>query len=459
MKKFFEDFKDIIIALFTAIFSLFLSTIKSDENQLAITITVIAIIVCLFIYLILSKIFQNNNLSNTAVIRKSKKYTKYLSKLASVNRRTIKKYYDKSNMIKKSIQNENVIALSKGIDLISKDKEKKENIKNKNNDVVNNYYHNVHIKYVTPEILNARSQTVKYLNDKNHAIDIFDSFYDSIHDLSRILLQLEQHTLRIKLGKYVIDCTSDIDKAIYAYVDLIGYTYILLGNVKKGISYIEKGICLIDFELKNSEEGSDDYYRYLLLKARALRHIGTYYYTIKYHDKDKVKNATLDAIRLIDKPEVYDYHIKNNKVGDLLKMLYGLKYNKLLYDYSESIKAKNVTTKRLIELLEKVKEIEGACEEGVVLSDGKTYILDDKHRHIKALTLKNQINTNLYFLSGQNYHQSNCDAWFREFKGDLRAIEKTLDANIYFDEAMETYICQKVQFLYDYIGSLFEGDY
>ena len=39
---------------------------------------------------------------------------------------------------------------------------------------------------------------------------------------------------------------------------------------------------------------------------------------------------------------------------------------------------------------------------------------------------------------------------------DLKTIEKVLNRNIYFDEAMEVYVCQKIRKLYSDIETMFE---
>ena len=47
-------------------------------------------------------------------------------------------------------------------------------------------------------------------------------------------------------------------------------------------------------------------------------------------------------------------------------------------------------------------------------------------------------------------------AWWDEYKHDLIEIEKILNKNIYFDEAMEVYIYQKIQGLYYNVERIFD---
>ena len=69
------------------------------------------------------------------------------------------------------------------------------------------------------------------------------------------------------------------------------------------------------------------------------------------------------------------------------------------------------------------------------------------HLRLNDLTLKNQISRNQMILGDK---ESRIQAYksYNKYKGDLLRIEKILNGNIYFDEAMEVYIYQKVQCLY-----------
>lgn len=100
------------------------------------------------------------------------------------------------------------------------------------------------------------------------------------------MLQLEQHHIRIRLGRYVAKYTNNEIQQIKAYTDLIGWTYILLGDNRRGHEAISTAINIINNRIGASGEIPDGmtmerYYDYLFLKVRALRHLGTTYYTYK----------------------------------------------------------------------------------------------------------------------------------------------------------------------------------
>ena len=74
---------------------------------------------------------------------------------------------------------------------------------------------------------------------------------------------------------------------------------------------------------------------------------------------------------------------------------------------------------------------------------------------VKILTLKNQIDKNR-IMETKTLHDDNNQLFISQFRKDLKIIEKVLNKNIYFDEAMEVYICQKVQDLYEKVEDIFE---
>ena len=102
-------------------------------------------------------------------------------------------------------------------------------------------------KYVSSEKMDTNVNDITKLASDIQARKICQEICTTIISLQRILLQLEQHNLRIKLGKYVIKYSEDIDQVIAAYVDFLGWTNILLGDVKKGLDYVRVGMEYIDY--------------------------------------------------------------------------------------------------------------------------------------------------------------------------------------------------------------------
>ena len=76
--------------------------------------------------------------------------------------------------------------------------------------------------------------------------------------MNRILLQIDQHKLRIKLGKFVAKYTDNLYTQLDAYIDYIGWTYILIGNVNKGFKAIMTGIGLIEQQIGDGSQIPED---------------------------------------------------------------------------------------------------------------------------------------------------------------------------------------------------------
>lgn len=79
---------------------------------------------------------------------------------------------------------------------------------------------------------------------------------------------------------------------------------------------------------------------------------------------------------------------------------------------------------------------------------------DDNHRMVKVLTLQNQIEKNK-ILQSKTLTDDRSKEWTNQLHKDLHSIETVLNKNIYFDEAMEVYICQKVDELYSNVERIF----
>lgn len=422
-----------------------LAMFKSDTNALVIYPIIGVILVIVIINIILTKTKSNKNLSNTAVVVKTKKYTQYLWNLVKANKKQMQKEVNISDLKRLQKKNKRVLdyfenkSLGKKQEYVNLDKEKQTLISNfvkKNN------------KYVTSEMIKVNKPYDKVVKESNQSqtIQVYNVLYETIHDLERILLQLEQHSLRIKLGKYVVKCSNNIDETVHAYVDLIGWTHILLGDNKKGFASIQSGIDLINYKLNSLEKNTPEYFKYVLLKARALRHIGTTYYTYRSKKDKFVKEKLLEAIALISDKDVVDYYNSTPSLKEKYgKMMFGLKYNVLLYDYYVALENKD-------EIGEKINIISKGVEELRKEVDSSDF--DDNHRMVKVLTLQNQIEKNK-ILQSKTLDDDRSKEWTNQLHKDLHSIEAVLNKNIYFDEAMEVYICQKVDELYSNVERIF----
>lgn len=493
-----QDWMPLIIAALTPVFTFLVEGQDPIYKYIVIAVMVVLVIV-VFLY---NKIKTSKNLSNTAVIDKSRKYTKYLKKLVKANASELSKEFNKSELAE---MRKNISLVTKKINGSYKSNKKEEiaNLIKEQYSLLDKYY-GKSSEYVSSQMIDASKPIIKMvkLADMNESRLVFNKIYDTIHDIERILLQLEQHDLRIKFGKYIVKYSIDIDKTIHAYVDYIGWTNVLLGKNEKGFKAIKKGLDLIEYKIKINEPGHlkyielkekgeeiSEYYEMqhveycenVLQKARTLRHFGTTYYTYRSHSdsfvkeefksdkaKDKknelwtyentvnpfVKNKLAEAIKLMEEESVKEYFDRTQKLKETyFKMVFGLKYNDLLYDYYVALYKNDESLERFIDL---DRELEELRKEVDVCG------FDDNHRLIKILTLKNQLQHKIInkstLKSNIKTEKELLDKWNETLSSDLKTIEKVLNKNIYFDEAMEVYVCQKVRKLYTDIEEIFENN-
>ena len=205
-----------------------------------------------------------------------------------------------------------------------------------------------------------------------------------------------------------------------------------------------------------------------------MRHLGTTYYTYRSFKDTFVKNSftkekigskspwnfentvnpyvkykLAEGLALMEEPSVIEYFSEDAKKRETYsKMVFGLKYNDLLYDYyvalyknDQSIETYVHINNQLNALIEEIDKSE----------------FSDNHRLIKILTLKNQLKHKIYNQQDESgVNIEGADEWDKLLAQDLKTIESVLNKNIYFDEAMEVYVCQKVRKLYTDIEKVFD---
>lgn len=429
-----------------SIISLVITTIininKDDIDNKVIYPIIAVLVISLIASIIYNKIKANKNLTNTAVISKSKKYTSFLRKLVKSNQIRLKKDINTSDISRITKLNRRLIRYMRD----DKNKDRYQAIINKTLEerkfLLDKYYDNSD-SYVSSKSLIGNKGIHKIIKmssiQKNR--EVYNEIYSTVDDMKRILLQLEQHRFRIQFGKYVTKISSNIDHVINAYIDYIGWTNVLLGDNKRGFDAINQAIELLDYKLESLKEKNDDYYRYILLKARALRHIGTTYYTYKSSKDTFVKEKLIEARALITKEDVINYYKNSPKFNDYEKMIAGIDYNLVLYDFYVAIDHNDTNEKTINSLKDRIIVLENTAR------DSK-----DMHRLAKVLTLKNQLERKLI---DQGYYKDKSTAALGKiYVDDIKQIEKILNNNIYFDEAMEAYVCQKIQLLYANIAQI-----
>lgn len=431
-----EEWFSIISTIITIILTIF----KNETNEFVIIPIIVLLVAIIIVSLIVSKTKANKNLTNTAVISKSKKYTKMLSVLVKENAKVLKKYSGSRGF--KRLERTNKLVISKVQGKKKPTDEQLKDLRLKLANDLDDYYTKKEIK----DRYKAIRKQIPYCTEEQ-AYKVHKIIYKNVKDLRRILLQLEQHELRIKLGNYVVKYSFDIMEQINSYIDDIGWTHFLLGDNKKGAEAVRIAINLIDYKVENlKNKGLDadevqEYYTLLMLKSRALRHLGTTYYTYKTEGV-KVGEHLEKAKKICDNKKFKEYYLnttENNK-KTYYSMVHGLDYNLMLFNFYEHLKNKDLSDDGFKKMYEEVDELIDN------LKQEKSY---DKHRLVKLLTFRSQVYNEIVDPQFRDEHEDTIEH-------DLSTIESVLNGNIYFDEALEAYLHQKVEKVYDDVNEVFK---
>lgn len=446
-----------LLAIGGAIIGLLQSNLDS-MLKIVITIIVIALIVGIIVFQIIEFVKSSKSSSSRSIASKTSKFTNYLLKIAKINEKKLRDYdRDNFNAIIDR-KNRKIIKLSKKGNndneeikaKIAKLKEEKIIEVNKYFDCSTNLTHENGLK------ANKNVLKISKLGNYEQTIKEYDAIYKCIIDMRRILLDLDEHEKRIRLGKYIIRCSKNVDQLIDSYIDMLGWTYILIGEDMKGINAILSGIDLLGYQISHSNTVNEKV-NYLVKKARALRHIGTTYYTFSHKDKIDIEKYNNDSLAIMESDEVYDFYhpqncdleTKKSKLREYNKMVYCIKYNMYVFDYYMLLNMKEKSSEKYINVLNKVNDLIDKINVGF---NENTF--DDNHRLSKCLTLKNQISMKLHTIDPISYKEEK--EFLKEQSLDFKQIEGVFNKNIYFDEAMEVYVYQKIDALYDYIETIYK---
>lgn len=432
-----------ILEVISLLVTIILTIFKENLNKIVVVPIIILLFIVLVVSLVVRKTKANKNLSNTAVISKSRKYTKMLSVLIKENAKVLKKYNGSKGF--KRLEKTNKLVLSKVRGKKKPNDLEIEEIKIKFAKDLDEYYTKKDVK----DRYKAIRKQIPYCSEEQ-AYEIHKIVYKNIKDLRRILLQLEQHELRIKLGNYVVKYSFDVLEQINSYLDDIGWTHFLLGDNKRGSEAVGMAINLIDYKVDSlkasglTEKEKPEYYNLLMLKSRALRHLGTTYYTYKT-EGIKVGEHLKKAKEICEESEFKSYYLNTSPQTKktYYSMVHGLEYNDMLFRFYEHLKNKDLADEGFKEMYNKVDQM---IDELMELKKEDLY---DKHRLVKLLTFRSQIYNEIVDPKFKEEHEDTIEH-------DLSTIESVLNGNIYFDEAIEAYLYQKVEKVYDDVNEVFK---
>ncbi len=282
---------------------------------------------------------------------------------------------------------------------------------------------------------------------------ISDIILSSILDLDRILLISEQYSYRLRFGRFLVEYASDPEIKQKAYIDFLGWTYVILGKNKKAEEAIFNGIKIIDEQILLTDDEKVKN-KYLMQKARAYRHLGSNHnlYT-KYPDNSMI--YLNEGLNILENEKFREYFLSDDKLKRKYEeMMVGMKYGiaiSLLYKYKNN--DKKINHGNLENYLKQSKEI---IDEYKNLAKE----FDNKHRYIKYLLLENNIlkeYNKKYELEHKGIeYKVNHEEFISKSDDNLIAVKKQLDLSIYCDEAMLFYLEQKLDLLKTRINDLLE---
>ncbi len=422
MKK--TEFKDHlevlikIISLLTVLSAIFTT---GQIKYITIGISIVIISPKFIEYLIKKYKFRKEKSTNKIILESSKHINKIYA-LAKANEKNLKKNFDLNEAKKVEKRYKKII------------KDCKKNQKDYSLEI--------------PKLVGTFEDIRKAVKNIDFAknMEITNYLIDEIMDLQRILAQLNMYDMRKKFGKYIIKYANTISKKAIGYIDFIGWTEILLGNNNEGKKAIDEAIILIDarlYELKETK--NDEYFELIFLKARALRHLGTTFYTYKTF-KEKVYTYLEDAKKILNETspigvELIKYCNDKPKFESKRQtLLNGIENNIELYKYEQYRRFFKNDPNRLREILNNLnKDIE----------NDKT---DENHRKLKLLSLRTQV---LIELKRHNcLTESEKETFSYDIDKDLDSMANILNKNIYFDDAMETFVSNRVETIYDDVKNI-----
>ena len=170
--------------------------------------------------------------------------------------------------------------------------------------------------------------------------------------------------------------------------------------------------------------------------------MGSTYYTYKHVDAEFFCNKSLEVLETL-RLAGFD----QRKKADYENMMFGVKNNYYLNQLYRFIAESRKGNSDFSKLNDTLKAVNRAIEGLEKLPKEK----QDKHRMLKLLSLKCQINKAISVVTHGSMD-------IKESETNLKIIEATLAKNIYFDDAMEVYSNQKVQLVFEETKNIILGN-
>lgn len=302
--------------------------------------------------------------------------------------------------------------------------------------------------------------------------EVTDAIIDCIKDVDKVMLQVEQPHIRYELGKYVAANASDVWDKVKALVDMQGWTAVLMRKYSlmekalaaacETIEQIKKELPSVDVVLNgnSSEKEISDTYNCLLYETRVYRH----YAAAPKYRRNNLEKAFVNikkAAECIDELKRLAPVLSEKQNREVLRTEYGVVYGiaELYYDIARDKAKKGLYSDARAAITKALEKTDSMCD-----SFGQLAELD-AHRALKVRVLENKI----FFVVRNLFKETDCDgavkAAFERYKGsDTSETENRLDENldyvlgvlnhnIYADEAIESYLQQRIMQVYKIAGS------
>ena len=281
---------------------------------------------------------------------------------------------------------------------------------------------------------------------KQELLQLCEYMTTTIFDMDRILLLSEQYDYRIKFGKYIAQYSHNDTQVQKAYIDFLGWTYVIMGKNKQASEYINKGIeCIKEYLQYNPELEDKAKFDAKLKLIRAYRHLGSNYNVYQKAPHECLKYLYL-GMEGMKEQALIDYY-KEHDYTKYVEMEVGLQYGIAICNlYSYKTKSKGYVDKkqlssylqRAIELVNKYKPMAKEFK--------------NKHRYVKFVLLENSIYEELVKLSDEFEVKENVNNI--NFNGNIAEVETFLNTSLYSDEAMIYYLEQKLDSIYDQVNKI-----
>lgn len=289
-------------------------------------------------------------------------------------------------------------------------------------------------------------QKKSYNERKKELLQLCEYITTTIFDMDRILLLSEQYDYRIKFGKYIVQYSNSDTQVQKAYIDFLGWTYVIMGKNKLASEYINKGIeCIKEYLQYNPDMDEKAKFDAKLKLIRAYRHLGSNYNVYQKNPSECLKYLYL-GMEGMKEQSLIDYYTKNDPTK-YVEMEVGLQYgiaicNLYLYKTKNKgiIDKKQLASylKKAIELVNKYKPM------------AKEFT--NKHRYVKYVLLENSIYEELIKMSDE--YDVKESAKQINFNGNITEVEKFLNTSLYSDEAMIYYLEQKLDSIYEQVNTI-----